>query len=274
MLHTAWKGKIHFGLIDIPIKLHGAIEEKDIKLRTLHTICHTPIQQEKRCPHCEREVEKTELVKGYETSAGHFIALSEEELEELKKRFNGNKTLELIHFISLDDIDPIYFDKTYYISPNDTSIKAYQILIQALQQTNQVGIANVLLYSKQQIAIIRPYHDVLALHTLHFEEEIRSLTDVPNISLSYQTNEEDVQVAIQLINRLSTSFQPAIYKNEYRDALQELIQQKMNNEDLINKQDNAHKDITKLMEMLKLSIDQSDLPSKPKKRQQSLKKKA
>ncbi len=132
----------------------------------------------------------------------------------------------MLHFVSLDDIDPLFFDKPYYISPGETSLKAYYTLLNALEITNKVGIANVFLYSKQQMAIIRSVGGSLVLHTMHFEEELRSVTDVPNLSSTSSINESDTQVTVELIDKLSTSFNPSIYKNNYRDALQNVIQQK------------------------------------------------
>ena len=277
MLHTAWKGKISFGLIDIPIKLHGAIEEKDVKLRTLHSVCHTPIHQEKHCQTCGREVESDELVKGYETATGQFVVLSQQEIDRVKEPFAANKAVELLHFVSLDDIDPLFFDKPYYISPGETSLKAYYTLLNALEITNKVGIANVFLYSKQQIAIIRSVGGSLVLHTMHFEEELRSVTDVPNLSSTSSINESDTQVTVELIDKLSTSFNPSIYKNNYRDALQNVIQQKINQGEVTKGSGSEERDIRHLMEMLKVSIDPSTLhPTKStaEKKTSSLKKKA
>lgn len=181
-----------------------------------------------------------------------------------------------MHFVSLDDIDPLFFDKPYYISPEETSLKAYYTLLNALEITNKVGIANVFLYSKQQIAIIRSVGGSLVLHTMHFEEELRSVTDVPNLSTTSSVNESDTQVTVELIDKLSTSFNPSIYKNNYRDALQSVIQQKIKQGEVTKVSGSEERDIRHLMEMLKVSIDPSTLqPTKStaEKKTSSLKRK-
>lgn len=117
-MHTIWKGSISFGLVNIPIKLHAATEDKDIKLRSLHKKCHTPIKYEKMCPVCEEELSIGDIVKGYEIAKGKFVILEEEELNELK-RTTEEKAVEIIDFIKMEEIDPIYYDRSYYMSPNE-----------------------------------------------------------------------------------------------------------------------------------------------------------
>ena len=131
-MHTMWKGSISFGLVNIPIKLHAATEDKDIKLRTLHKKCHSPIKYEKVCPNCEEEVKNEDIVKAYEYTKGKFVILDEEDLEKLRKE-NEDKAVEIIDFVKMDQIDPIYFEKSYYMSPHEVGGKAYALLRKALE---------------------------------------------------------------------------------------------------------------------------------------------
>lgn len=265
MLHTAWKGQLSFGLIEFPIKLHGAVEDKDIKLRTLHSVCYKPIHHVKRCEHCERDVHSDELIKGYETSEGHFVTLSEHELDKLKKQFSQSKTIDILHFVQLEEIDPIYFDKSYYISATEFGGREYSVLLEGLAQSGKVGIAKVFLYSKQQLAIIRSYEGCLLLQTLHFHEELRHIQDVPHIDSLPSLSTKDCVAAVEIINKLSAPFEPKVHHDDYRDMLHELIQ---NKEVMASfNQQQSEQDVTKLMQMLKLSIDQSNLkPKKPRKK--------
>ena len=139
-MHTIWKGSISFGLVNIPIKLHAATEDKDIKLRTLHKECHSPIKYEKVCPVCEVEVKPEDIVKAYEYTKGKYVVLENEDLEKLKKE-NEDRAVEIIDFVKMEQIDPIYFDKTYFMSPHEGGSKAYSLLRKALQDSQKVGIA-------------------------------------------------------------------------------------------------------------------------------------
>ncbi len=131
-MHTIWKGSISFGLVNIPIKLHAATENKDISLRTLHKKCHTPIKYEKVCPVCEEEVNTEEVVKGYEITDGKFVVFEEKELKEIRKP-NEEKAVEIVDFINIDEIDPVYFNRSYFMSPNDGGAKAYSLLRKSLK---------------------------------------------------------------------------------------------------------------------------------------------
>ncbi len=126
-MHTMWKGTISFGLVNIPVKMHAATENKDVKLRQLHKECKTPIKYEKVCPVCDRKVEENEIVRAYEYTKNKFVVVEDEDLKEIQKE-QGDKAVEIIDFVKLEEIDPIYFDKSYYLSPNEGGMKAYSLL--------------------------------------------------------------------------------------------------------------------------------------------------
>lgn len=179
-MHTIWKGSISFGLVNIPIKLHAATEDKDISLRTLHKECHSPIKYEKVCPVCQKEVGKEDIVRAFEYTKGKFVVLEDSELEELKKQ-NEEKSVEIMDFVKIEEIDPIYFNRSYFMSPNDGGIKAYSLLRQALKESNKVGLAKIIIRSKEQMAVIRVVDNTLLMETIHYPDEVRSAADVPNI---------------------------------------------------------------------------------------------
>src|SRR5699024_3268406 len=155
-----WKGTISFGLVNIPVKMHAATENKDIRLRQLHKECQTPIKYEKVCPNCDRKLEEKDIVKAYEYTKDKFVVLDEVEIKALQKE-QEDKAVEIMDFVKLEEIDPIYFERSYYLSPNDGGSKAYSLLRTALENTGKIGIAKMMIRSKEQLAVIRIYKNTL-----------------------------------------------------------------------------------------------------------------
>ncbi|QQZ11129.1 Ku protein [Heyndrickxia vini] len=256
-MHTIWKGSISFGLVNIPIKLHAATEDKDIKLRSLHKKCHTPIKYEKICPVCETELSMDDIVKGYEVAKGKFIVLDETELNELKK-VAEEKAVEIIDFIKIEEIDPIYFNRSYYMSPNEGGMKAYGLLRKALAETDKAGLAKIVMRSKEQLAIIRVYENTLLMETIHFPDEVRNVGDVPNVPADDQVSKKEIDTAILLIEQLTTFFEPEKYTDEYRTKLMDLINNKQVSKQTVTpKEKISSTNVTDLMAALQASIDKT-----------------
>ncbi|ALC90229.1 DNA repair protein [Bacillus sp. FJAT-18017] len=260
-MHTIWKGSISFGLVNIPIKLHAATEDRDIKLRTLHKECHSPIKYEKVCPVCEREVKNEEIVKAYEYTKGKFVVLEDEDLANLKKG-NEDKAVEIIDFVKMEEIDPIYFDRTYFMSPHEGGGKAYSLLRKALEDSQKVGLAKIVIRSKEQLAVIRVYENTLVMETIHYPDEVRKAGDVPNVPEGDKVTDKEISTAILLIDQLTTEFQPEKYNDEYRTALMELIDAKRAGREVVAPTAAEQPaNVTDLMAALQASIDKT----KPKK---------
>ncbi|MBT2656250.1 Ku protein [Bacillus sp. ISL-18] len=256
-MHTMWKGSISFGLVNIPIKLHTATEDKDIKLRTLHNKCHAPIKYEKICTVCEEEVKPEDIVKAYEYTKGKFVVLDHEELEKLRKE-NEEKAVEIIDFVKIEEIDPIYFDRTYYMSPNEGGSKAYSLLRKALQESQKVGLAKIIIRSKEQLAVIRVYENTLVMETIHYPDEVRKAGDVPNVPVENKVTERELETAILLIDQLTTTFEPEKYTDEYRTALLELIESKRTGQETVTSASKeVASNVTDLMAALQASIDRT-----------------
>lgn len=261
-MHTMWKGSISFGLVNIPIKLHAATEDKDIKLRTLHKKCHSPIKYKKVCPHCEEEVKNEDIVKAYEYTKGKFVILDETDLESLRVE-NEEKAVEIIDFVSMNQIDPIYFEKCYYMSPHEGGGKAYSLLRKALEETQKVGIAKIVIRSKEQLAVIRIYKNTLVMETIHYPDEVRNVGEVPNVPIEDKVTDKELDTAILLIDQLTSDFQPEKYTDEYRSALLDLIESKrMGKETVMPAAKEAASNVTDLMAALQASIDRTK-PNKP-----------
>ncbi|WP_163527706.1 Ku protein [Halobacillus ihumii] len=256
-MHTMWKGSISFGLVNIPIKLHAATENKDIKLRQLHGKCNSPIEYKKRCPVCEEEVKNEEIVKAYEYAKNKFVVLDEEDLKNLKKE-QEDKAVEILDFVKLEEIDPIYFERSYFISPNSGGNKAYGLLREALEDTGKIGIAKIIIRSKEQLAILRVYKNTLLMETIHYPDEVRDVGEVPNVPEQTDLSKKEMKTAVALIDELTAEFEPEKYTDEYRTALLELIEAKRNNEEVTTAKEKKRPDnVTDLMEALEKSLDES-----------------
>lgn len=263
-MHTMWKGSISFGLVNIPIKLHTATEDKDIKLRTLHKKCHSPVKYEKVCSVCNEELKPEEIVKAYEYTKGKYVVLEEEELEKLRKE-NEDKAVEIIDFVKMDQIDPIFYNRSYYMSPNEGGGKAYSLLRKALKESQKVGIAKIVIRAKEQLALVRVYENTLVMETIHFPDEVRSAADVPSVPAEDKVTEKELDTAIMLIDQLTTEFEPEKYTDEYRTALLELIESKRTGQEVVtSKEKEPVTNVTDLMAALQASIDRTK-PETPKK---------
>lgn len=267
-MHTIWKGSISFGLVNIPIKMYAATESKQIQLRLLHKKCHSPINYKKVCSVCDEEVDLDEMVKGYEYEKNHFVVLEEEELDSLAAE--RSKTIDILDFIQLEEIDPIYFDRSYYLGPAEHGEKAYALLKKAMEETQKAAIAKLILRSKEHLAVIRFFQEALVLETIHYPDEIRPVQHIPGIS-PVEIQEKELAMAKQLIDQLTTPFEPEKYTDEYRTKLNQLIENKLAGKETKFSPRIPQTDIKNLLEALQESLDQT---KKKGKRKSTAKKKA
>ncbi|WP_394579409.1 Ku protein [Cytobacillus firmus] len=272
-MHTMWKGSISFGLVNIPIKLHSATEDKDIKLRNLHKECHSPIKYEKTCPVCEKEIKNEDIVKAYEYTKGKFVVLEDEDLEKLKQE-NEDKAVEIMDFVKIQEIDPIYYNRTYYMSPGDGGGKAYSLLRKALETSEKVGLAKIIIRSKEQLAVVRVYENTLVMETIHYPDEVRKAADVPNVPAEDKVTDKEIDTAIMLIEQLTTEFKPEKYNDDYRTALLELIEAKRTGKDIVTPvEKEPAANVTDLMAALQASIDKTKPADAETKKKPAAKKK-
>lgn len=263
-MHTVWKGAISFGLVNIPIKMFTATENKDIKFRFLHKTCNTPLNYKKVCPNCNVEVKEEEIVRGYEYEPGHFVVLNEADLEAVQKQ-PGTRNIEILDFVKLAEIDPVYFDKTYYLAPQDTGGKAYNLLRQAMNDTGRIAIARVTIRSKQTLAALRVYQNALVMETLFYANEVRPTAQIPGLPEKIETDAKELDIAIKLIDSLTTTFEPEKYTDEYNTALTELIQKKIEGKEVRVAPQAPKQNVIDLMEALKASLQETKKKTTPAK---------
>jgi len=256
-VRSMWKGSISFGLVTIPVKLYASTEAKDIRFNYLHDECQSRVEYRKWCPVHEREVSQDEIVRGYEYEKGQYVIVRDEELEGIP--IAAARTLDIVDFVRLEQIDPIYFDKTYYLEPGEGGSKAYALLRRAMEETGRIAIARVVIRSKESLAAIRVFQNgVLALETMHFPEEIRSPVGLTGI-VEPELREQEMRMATGLIESLSGDFRPEKFRDEYREAVLGLIDAKVAGEEVVRLEQAPERGrVVDLMEALRASIRQAE----------------
>lgn len=224
-MRSLWKGSISFGLVNIPVRLYAATENRDIRFNTLHRRCGSPIRYKKFCPHCNQDVEQADLIKGYPIESGHYITLEEDELKSLP--IETARRVDILDFISLSEIDPVYYERSYYLEPAEGAEKPYFLLREAMLQSQRVAIAKVALRQKESLACVRVYDQILLMETMLYPDEIRSPQRLERIHHVPELDAKELDMAIRLIDNLTEPFNPAKYTDRYREALAALIQSKI-----------------------------------------------
>lgn len=229
-MRSMWKGSVSFGLVNIPVKMYAATEEKRVRFNQLHSLCHHRIKYEKMCPYCEKNVGTEEIVRGFQYDKGRYVTITDEEWERFSEQ--STKTIDIIRFVELEDVDPVYFNKTYYLEPSQAGGKAYLLLREALSATGKIAMAKITIRSRSSLAVLRVYQNVLALETVFYPDEIRDaagLTVEGDVSLQSR----EMEIALSLIASLTEPFRPEEYTDEKRGALLEFIEKKMQGQDLV-----------------------------------------
>lgn len=264
-MHTVWKGSISFGLVNVPVKMHAATETHEFHFNYLHKDCHNRIRYIKKCPHCEVEVAAENMVKGYEYEKDHYVTMEEEDLAALETPLS--RSIDILDFIDLSDIDPIYYQKSYYLSPEEAAHKAYKLLCQAMSDTGKVAIAKLTMRSKQHLACLRIIdQSIMVLETMYYPAEIRHLeASWDNVS----PTDTEIAMARQLIENLAAPFAPEKYRDELREQVKELIEKKVSGETYRVAAAPEPGKVVDLMEALRASIAMTDQKktAKPKRKE-------
>jgi DNA end-binding protein Ku len=253
-MRTIWNGSISFGLVNIPIGLALATQRDDVSFRTLHRDCGTPIKQKRWCPHHEREVEPDELVKGWEVAKGEFVLVDDADLESVA--LQRSQSIEILRFVKLEDVDPVYFDRTYYLSPAsaDAARRPYVLLLRAMQDTGMAAVGKFVLWGKENLCLIRPQGEALALELLFFADDVRSKGEIEEAVESVEVRDAELDLAGQVINSLVGTWEPAEFENEYRKDLRAMLEAKLSGETITRPEPVAETPVIDLMEALRRSV--------------------
>ena len=223
MASTIWKGYITFGLISVPVRLFAAARSERVSFNQIHEKCNSRIRQQVVCPVCDRTVERSELVKGYEVEKDNYVIIEDEEIKKVAPQ--SSETMEILEFVKLSDVDPLYFDTSYYAVPEAPGRKAYKLLVETMEKSGYVAMAKIAMHQREYTVVVRSRNNGLTLHTIHYADEVREVPEYGKDS-NVELRPQEVQLAQQLIESLAAAFDPEKYKDDYRERLLQLIEAK------------------------------------------------
>ncbi|HYU21294.1 MAG TPA: Ku protein [Chloroflexota bacterium] len=251
MPRAIWNGVITFGIVSIPVKLYAATESKDVSFNQLHRECHSRIKQRRWCPVCEREVDNEEIVKGYQYAKDQYVVLTDDDFERLPVA--SKHTIQLAAFVEAKEIDPVFHEKSYYLEPDEVGLKPFALLMRALKMKELTALANIAIRQKERLCALRSFNGTMMLDTLYYPDEIRieRHRQLPE----EQVPERELQMALSLIDLLSDEFDPQKYHDNYREALMEVIEAKLQGAEVVEAAPAPATNVTDLMAALKASVD-------------------
>jgi DNA end-binding protein Ku len=257
MATSVWKGHLTFGLISIPMRMSAAARGERISFNQLHKECHSRLKQPLFCPVCNRNVERSEIVKGYEHEKDQYVLFSEEELDKIEPP--SARVMEILEFVKLDEMDPLYFDSSYYLAPEDAGVKAYQLLMKGMQESGYGAIAKLTMHQREHIVIIRPGSKGMTLHTMFYSNEIRAAESVATDKVELKDQEK--KLAQQLIESLAAPFDPQKYRDEYMENVKGMIAAKLKGQEVTQAAQPHMAPVIDLMEALKKSLAEKQAPA-------------
>jgi DNA end-binding protein Ku len=263
MASPVWKGTLSFGLLAIPIKLYTAARSQRINLHQLHKVCHTRLKQPLYCPHCNRQVDRSEVVRGYEYEKGQYVIVSDDEIKKITPR--SSTVMEIVAFVKQEQIDPIYFDASYFMLPDKDSEKPYALLLKTLQDSNRVGIATITMHQREYTVFIRPRNNGLTIHTMYYANEIREVTGYGKAEKDVKLKPAELRLAEQLVDSLSQDFKPEKYHDKFQDNMRALIEAKQKGKAIVAEERPKPARVIDMMEALKKSLATAETLRKPKK---------
>jgi DNA end-binding protein Ku len=252
MATSVWKGYLTFGLISIPIRLFSAARTERIGLNQLHNVCKTRIRMPLYCPQCDRQVPRNEIVKGYEYEKDQYVLFDEQELDKIEPQ--SARAMEILEFVKVDEIDPLYFDASYYVTPEDEGRKAYQLLLDAMEESGYAAIAKLTMHQREHIVVVRPRTKGMTLHTMFYTNEIREVAEYGKIDAASEPKPAEKKLAEQLIESLAAPFEPNKYKDNYMESMRAMIDAKQQGQEIAEAPHPKLAPVIDLMEALKKSI--------------------
>jgi DNA end-binding protein Ku len=251
MPRAIWSGSISFGMVTIPVKLFGATESKDISFHLLHATCGTRLQQRRWCPTDEVDVPWSDTVRGYEYAKGQYVILTDDDFERLP--LPSKHTIDLSAFVEEQEIDPIFYERSYYLEPDERSAKPYALLLKALAERKLSAVATITIRKKEQLCVLRPFKGTIMLETLYYPDEIRldRGVDLSGVRIS----DRELDMAFTLIDILRRPFEPSEYRDHYREALAELIEAKLEGKEVVTAPAARETRVYDLADALKRSVE-------------------
>jgi DNA end-binding protein Ku len=262
MPSSVWKGSISLSLVSIPVQLYPAARSERTYLHQIHKECNSRVRQPLFCPTCNRLVDRSEVIKGYEFDEGQYVLMEDKEIKKLAAK--SSQVLDIVAFTNFSEIDPIFFDSSYFCVPDDSGKKAHQLLVKALEDTLTVGIGKLLMHQRDYTVFLRAYQHGLLLHTMYFANEIRHL---PKFGVMEAVNlkPEDVRLIEQLVKSMTEPFKPKQYHDEFQDKLRKLIQAKPHGESTGNGDHRSRAPVIDMLSALEKSLSAASSSTKENK---------
>jgi DNA end-binding protein Ku len=258
-MRTIWNGSISFGLVSIPVGLAPATKPKarqsDVSFRTLHRECKTPIRQKRWCPYHEREVGPDEIVKGWEVAKGQFVIVEDADLEAIESQ-SDSRSIEITQFVRIDEVDPIYFDRTYFLVPGGAPAarRPYVLLLEAMQEMVVAALGRMVIRGTEYVCLLRAKDDALALETLFLAEDVYSQAEITEAVEETDVKGPEKDLARQVIESLVAEFDPAELTSQYRQDLRRMLEGKLAGEEIQRPEPAPEAPVVDLMEALRASV--------------------
>jgi DNA end-binding protein Ku len=260
MAASAWKGSLSFGLVTIPIRLYPAARPSRVPLHQLHSVCQTRLRQPLYCPHCERIVEHDEIIKGYQNEDGSYTLIEPEEIKKIEPE--SSRTMEILSFVKRAEVDPLFFDSSYFVVPEGEGKRAYALLLKALEDSERVAIAKITMHQREYTAFIRPYDHGLALHTMYFASEIREAPGYGKVA-DIKLRPQEIQLAERLVSTLAETFHLEKYHDEFQQRLRALLEAKRKGKVVATEPQPHRAPVIDMMTALKRSLETTARSKRP-----------
>jgi DNA end-binding protein Ku len=258
-MRTSWNGSLSFGLVSIPVGLAPATKpaarQSDVSFRLLHRECKTPIKQKRWCPTHDREVSQDEIVRGFEVTKGQFLLVEDADLEAIE-RHDDSRSIEITEFVQAETVDPIYFDRTYFLVPAATAAqrRPYVLLLEAMRETGTAAIGRFVRAGRESLCLVRAKDDALVLETLFLAEDVNSQAEISEAVEGTDVKKTELGLALQIIEGLSGTFDPSELTSDYRRDLRALLEAKLRGEEIEVPEPVTEAPVIDLMEALKASV--------------------
>lgn len=259
MVRAIWSGTISFGLVTIPVKLVKATSEKGISFNLIHEKCEGRIEERRWCPTCEEEVEWEELVRGFQFAKNQYVVLDEDDLNKLP--LPSKKTVHVTSFVKSEEIDPVYYDQSYYLEPEKGAGNSYALLLESLKKKEMVALGTIALRTKERLCAVRPHGGLLMVETLFYPDEIR--VDGSEKATTSKPGEKEMKMANQLIDMMVDKFHPEEHKDHYREALEKVIEAKLEDKEIKIQPERHGSKVIDLAEALQASLAHIKSGGKP-----------
>jgi DNA end-binding protein Ku len=255
-VRPTWKGFLKLSLVNIPVRMYPAARSEALSFNQLHSVCHSRIKYDKRCPTCERSVKTDEIVKGYEYAKEQYVVMEEEDFT--KVRLESTRSIQIVQFAARGEIDPLYYHGSHYLVPDGpVAIESFATIYKATEDTDRIGLARLVMNGKEQVVAIRPRDKAFVMSALYYADEVRALTGIEELEATPEVNPEELKLATQLIENITKPFDPETFHDNYREALLDVIKAKAEGKEIVEPPEVETGKVINLMDALKSSLEAS-----------------